>query len=469
MQSTLKTIEQTAFDSPSEIISRALMWTFDSLDEDHELERFFSGLPGFRSSKVVADPLPHLDLVQRRKLSEAAIGLCDRTFLSDILPESVKNRRAITCARALDPRSFFERIMEYVLYEDKCKGLQTIEFGHTISGWGSNGDEGMAIIVEAIVTNIVAKVHQRDDSWFSLASKEFAVAESVLRDYAKHGDNLSLAILIHITRRHFSLLRNRFWPGDSFVEVLEATTKCHVRDTLPELQHEFCTLWNQIVLTAQNDNDWGIAYNALRPIRNVYITLHQGTESAPTQFSSSTRDYDVILRDPSSYPMCKVPGHIHDNSAPTTFSHAVLPDGAVPVTTSIPNAPFSSAPALLHITESLTDVRHSDNEKSAPGQILSGHQSVIENFSIPTTSLDPVTTHVIQGRNETPKMPLSITESSTPASHPISNISTLSSGDIAIQNVTDRNTPSAVSASASPTQVIADVPPKGLSLFSDSP
>jgi hypothetical protein len=36
------------------------MWTFDCLDEDHELERFFSGLPGFRSSKLVKDPLPSL-------------------------------------------------------------------------------------------------------------------------------------------------------------------------------------------------------------------------------------------------------------------------------------------------------------------------------------------------------------------------------------------------------------------------
>ncbi len=211
-----------------------------------------------------------------------------------------------------------------------------------------------------------------------------------------------------------------------------------------------------------------MAYNALRPIRNIYITLHQDTDSAPTQFSSSTRDYHIILRDPSSYPMCNVPGHIHDNSAPTTFSHAVLPDGAVPVTASIPNAPFSSVPAPFHIAESLTDVRRSDNEKSAPGPTFSAHQSTIENLSVPITSLDPFT-HVIQGHSETSTVPLSTTESSTPASHPVSSISTLSPGDIAIQNVTHHNTPSAVPASASPTQVIiADVPPKGLSLFPDS-
>ena len=51
-----KTLEETASNSPSEIDTRALLWALDSLDEDHKLERFFSGLPGFRSSTVVDDP-----------------------------------------------------------------------------------------------------------------------------------------------------------------------------------------------------------------------------------------------------------------------------------------------------------------------------------------------------------------------------------------------------------------------------
>ena len=45
MQGLHKTAEGTALDAPSEIDSRAFMWTFESLDEDHELERFFGGLP----------------------------------------------------------------------------------------------------------------------------------------------------------------------------------------------------------------------------------------------------------------------------------------------------------------------------------------------------------------------------------------------------------------------------------------
>ncbi|KAH9063890.1 hypothetical protein EDB87DRAFT_1820559 [Lactarius vividus] len=66
-----KTAEKTALDSPSEIDARAFLWTFDGLNEDYELERSFSGLPGFCSSKVVDDPLPRLTEEQIKRLSTA--------------------------------------------------------------------------------------------------------------------------------------------------------------------------------------------------------------------------------------------------------------------------------------------------------------------------------------------------------------------------------------------------------------
>ncbi|KAH9051060.1 hypothetical protein EDB87DRAFT_1836874 [Lactarius vividus] len=95
VQGMQKAAEETALNVPSEIDTRAFLWTFDSLDEDHELERFFSGLPDFRSSKVVEDPLPSLSGEQQWKLLNALVGLSDRTFSSDLLPEPVKSRRAV--------------------------------------------------------------------------------------------------------------------------------------------------------------------------------------------------------------------------------------------------------------------------------------------------------------------------------------------------------------------------------------
>ena len=100
-QGMQKTIEETALSTPSNIDADAFLWTFDSLDEDHELERFFSGVPGFRSSKVVEDPLPSLAEGGKDRLFMALIGLLNRTTSSDLLPEDVKSRRAMICKKAI--------------------------------------------------------------------------------------------------------------------------------------------------------------------------------------------------------------------------------------------------------------------------------------------------------------------------------------------------------------------------------
>ncbi|KAH8988779.1 hypothetical protein EDB86DRAFT_2854503, partial [Lactarius hatsudake] len=80
MQGMQRRTEETALTSRSEIDTRAFLWTLSTSDEDHELERFFSGLPGFRNSNVVVDPLPSLTEEQKETLSTALIGLLDVTF-----------------------------------------------------------------------------------------------------------------------------------------------------------------------------------------------------------------------------------------------------------------------------------------------------------------------------------------------------------------------------------------------------
>ena len=42
--------ENTALEPSAEMDIRVLKWTLDVLDEDHEWERFFEGIPGFCSS-----------------------------------------------------------------------------------------------------------------------------------------------------------------------------------------------------------------------------------------------------------------------------------------------------------------------------------------------------------------------------------------------------------------------------------
>jgi hypothetical protein len=40
-------VEKIAFELPPGIDGRILKWTFDAVDDDHEWEQFFAGIPGF--------------------------------------------------------------------------------------------------------------------------------------------------------------------------------------------------------------------------------------------------------------------------------------------------------------------------------------------------------------------------------------------------------------------------------------
>ena len=85
----------------SEVIigDRHLRPTFGRLDEDHELERLFSGFPGFHNSKVLKELLRGLSDKQKLRLLETVIRLLDRTFSSNLLPDQVKCQRAVFANR----------------------------------------------------------------------------------------------------------------------------------------------------------------------------------------------------------------------------------------------------------------------------------------------------------------------------------------------------------------------------------
>jgi hypothetical protein len=367
VQGMQKTAEETALNSPSEIVSRAFMWTLDCLDEDHELERFFSGLPSFRSSNVVRDPLPSLTEEEKRKLSGALKGLLDRTFSTDLLPAPVKYRRAMICTKAGDPEYIPDafNIFIRILFEYQNRGPLATGIAKTLRGWGNNVGETNIVSARFAISNVIATRQPHDDSWYTLASNELGFSEAFLRDYAAQGDSLSLVILIHVVRQQFIHFRTPSWPGGTFSFVLEKASKFNARDTSPELQHEFCALWNQIVHETQDGEDSGLAFYTLGRIRNVYLALHQGTVSAPSCFSSSTGGYDRILSDPTSYPMCKVPGHhpestspIHGDNASTTFTPAVPDDHdkiSLVLSLPSPDPPPSSTHSSLPIDETLTD------------------------------------------------------------------------------------------------------------------
>ena len=333
MQGIHKTAEETALlPSLSWLDTRAFMWTFDSLAEDRELERFFSGLPGFRRSReVVVDPLLSLTSQQKQKFSDALKWLLKVTFSTHLLSDSVKKQRAIVCAKAVDPAHIPDAfgVLHTILSEYQYSfPLATADIVHSVKGWGDSTDECAVLDAQAAISTIIARVQPRDDSWFMLASDTLGIPESVLRGYAANDDNLSLAILIHMTRQQFSNHGNPSWPSVKFSEILDAASRFNVQGTSPQLQNDFCALWNQIVFKVQNEDDQSMAFDILGPIRNIYIALHHSTDSVLTRLSPSTGDKADILTEPSSYPGCNVTGHIHGGFTSTVFSRAILHDNA---------------------------------------------------------------------------------------------------------------------------------------------
>ena len=174
-----KTVEETALNSPTEIDTRAFLWTFDSLDEDRELERFFSGLPDFRGSKVLRDPLLGLAEGRKEGIFRALTGLLDRTFSSNLLPEPIKTRRAIICTKAVDPAHTSEAlgVLNRVLSKYQCSDPLVAKIVQIARGWEINMDGDAILDAKATFSRIVARVHPHDDTWFIIASKSLGVPE----------------------------------------------------------------------------------------------------------------------------------------------------------------------------------------------------------------------------------------------------------------------------------------------------
>ena len=415
----LQTPGEAIMRSPSEIDTRALMWTFDRLDEDHELESFFSGLPGFHSSKVLDKPLSALNSDQRLKLLVAMTRLWDRTVSSDLLPGHVKCQRADICVSAIDlvySPDGFPDIVRIFASEDEYGPVNSTDIVRFIKSWDNHEGENTTL-AQAMFSVVVARVQRHDDAWFALASSELGRPEAVLREHAAHGDSLSLAILIHITRQQFIHFGNTSWPSDAISDVLEVASKFNAQDTSAELQHGFCALWNEIVRKAQKDVKWLMLYGIPRRIRSIYLTLHHDTNSAPTRYDAFANGQEDVMRLVDAYPLCKVAGHIHDDSS----SHNVH-DNTAQSPDSLP---------IPSVDESVPTVLPLDN--------LSPTHQVIESFRFAATSLDQAAAAVQDTLVPGIAMPYPTSEASTSA-HP--HFSTSSPVTVSLQRNGDPLTPS---------------------------
>lgn len=180
-------------------------------------------------------------------------------------------------------------------------------------------DRHYTILANTIAASIVANALKRDDEWIALAMIQLDVSEHVLQDYLAHGDSLLLATVINVIHR----IRNVFLNLELEMTretwfMLQELAKFDAQNTLPELQHEFCAMWNEIVLGAQTRSGPSrLSYVLiLFGIRQIYIALHQGTDAPPTAFTAFTFARDDFFGQVPSFPLCTIQGHRHLDSVP---------------------------------------------------------------------------------------------------------------------------------------------------------
>ena len=314
------TPEETVEKHSSEIDGRILGWTISVLGDDDALEKFFEAMPGFFDSEKVKDPKRHLPY---ELLRNALAGFLGRTLSSKSVDDKVKLRRLDTFMKTMslvgEDTIGVSSILETFL--SKRWGLvpQTIEVAQTLAPWCTSNDPRTAVYTRCTVTRVLVTVLERDDRWVELAVQITRQPKHVLQDIAQTDlahieNNLLLSALIGLCRQ---AVHSHEW------NLVRAFSRFDIRDTLPRLQHDFCTLWNEFIDEGRTSEDPGSPFfRIICLIGHLFNALHQGPYSAPTASSSIDTAQFVIDRPVSyySYPKCNIASHRHHPDLPIDYA-----------------------------------------------------------------------------------------------------------------------------------------------------
>lgn len=361
-----KETEDFALRLSSAIDVRGLSWTFNSLEEDHELEDFLACIPGFLSSHEVMDPASVLmEVIDRVPAMAYTVFLfIERTFSSGLVSEAIQERRKNVYMKALDlvtpllPFTFYQALHLWESDHNPTVHIfGSLDFWLLAEAHTQDDDPDVAISAQCMTAAIATTAQERDQLWFNIVMRQLDVSEDTLHTYLAHGDSILLANLIHIVERltppHSNAAEYTLNLDGLIRHTLRIARNFEIIGTLPELQYQFCALWNRIAFMAYDQElsevERRYARTILRVIRIVYISLHDGTDSQPTAFSSSTQSLDPILWDESSYPICTTLLHHHLSLSPipdSTRSYVFDKGDGVALLRSSPEQ-ITSSPAAI--------------------------------------------------------------------------------------------------------------------------
>jgi hypothetical protein len=327
-----KAAEETVSKRSTQIDIDIFDWTMRVLREDDSLEKFFEAVPGFFSPKLER----HIESVLPEdiffKFWDLLNGFMNHTFTSNAVTESVKARRVTICRNIVNMIPCPLVFIYDPLSDLFDQGPVSIPRLNALARWRDHKDDFVADCARVRFAKSLARVRvqERDYDWIALASSVCDSAHDLRDDIAHGGDNVLLATLIAVSCR-------AIFDDSGIVKTL---TQFDIRHTLPGLQHDFCTLWNDLVQEARIRGHHTAPVFILRRIRHLYIALHQGTDAAPTAFSASTCDTESVLYQPSSYLLCDIASH---RPGSTTHDPVVI-SGTVSLSTHPGDSPYAPPP-----------------------------------------------------------------------------------------------------------------------------
>ena len=270
----------------------------------------------------------------------------------------MKQRRMIICMNVVASTSLLGPwwFLRCVLLGEWSKFLECIDFGLFVQNRRNITDKfGVtSFYAQCVAAHTISILQDRvcDKRWVQLASGLLNVSKSLLDKYIAHdaagSDSILLANAILIVRRTVQTYsganeRHRRDILEASSRTLEAICKLNIGETLPELQHEFCDLWNQLVQTTKTDkcpHHVVVAKRTLKNIRKLYIDLHKTSGTPATADGTTTGNPDSILEDPESYSKCSIDDH--RSAPPIQDLQFGEPNPGVPPTPNVVSMPRPS-------------------------------------------------------------------------------------------------------------------------------
>ena len=280
-QGFLRSRETTALRQPTEMDARALAWTLDTLDEDHELEQLVAAIPGYYRSTMVQSPHTALKHIMHHEgldepLEARILDLhSPRGTVPQMPPASAVERKrrvqsleALYCLPGVVARHLRAAVIEPALFTSDPLFTSSEAWAVAVNmAKDTNKDIAFAghcvtaVLVMAWRFNLSVTPGPGDD--VGLLARHLGVPKDMVQAWTQQGggDSLMLANLIRLLKNTVDDLHEQdaidLLPITTVVmnpssrhNLLHATlglvNKFRAAGAAPELQAEFTTVWARV-------------------------------------------------------------------------------------------------------------------------------------------------------------------------------------------------------------------------------